>query len=742
MKKTRRILSLTALLLVAVTLLTSCGVNYRTADAASYVSIGDAGYKNVALSVDKTVISDEDIAQIIFDLQFKNKTAKKETNDDGKIKQYDVLSLRLAIYDDKKNVVFSQFGIDSSVYNNKDTKGKVSAVSGLSLPIGYGKYAFADVTLDSANKITLPEGFLRDLEGKLYDATGEKEPVWVNDHKIEDRFNSDGSVITTMETPFNGYFSVAYSTSYTKNGATSPTPGTAAGPLTIDTYAYESKEFTNTASKNSYQDAIYLGLKKYAETNKIYCKGTESNSLPISIHVVPTASTETLPAGDATSVYINYDLDFENATSGKDYKKGTIATSILFAYVPYNAAPEGEPRYATPVGTVLATEGNDGVYAMSYTFGSDYEGTYKSGTTTEKMAGKTFTICVYVEKRTPYELPALTADFIKEKAEHTDHMDDLTGTDEEVLAKYKEHLKKELQEEADKEARLVAMTLLWEKAVKAASTEGKKSSDAFAKAYKKEEINYFRYMYYDYNYYGISMSAVYDSFEEYVVLTVNGAGYEDMLNASNLLTADKDGNKKLPLEKEEGSSTKYTKASIKSCYRLVESILLEQGRRVAKERALTYLLADLLDVRMTEDALEAKLAEAVKKANEDAKESIRDAITVDTKAGETEEEVKKTLVNALLLGDSSNKKKLEAMTLAQLGKHYLLQTYGVASLDALPDDLVTEESYLNAADKETVFGGYQMDAVKEKLLELNKSTVTYVEVDTDGNKLENTADGE
>ena len=75
MKKTRRILSLTALLLVAVTLLTSCGVNYRTADAADYVSISDAGYKNVALSVDKTIISDEDIAQIIFELQFKNKTA-------------------------------------------------------------------------------------------------------------------------------------------------------------------------------------------------------------------------------------------------------------------------------------------------------------------------------------------------------------------------------------------------------------------------------------------------------------------------------------------------------------------------------------------------------------------------------------------------------------------------------------------------------------------------------------------
>lgn len=739
MKKTKRILSLTALLLVAVTLLTSCGVNYRTADAADYVSIGEAGYKNVALSVDKTVISDEDIAQIIFDLQFKNKTVKKETNDDGKIKQYDVLSLRLAIYDDKKNVVFSQFGIDSSVYNNKDTKGKVAAVKGIELPIGYGKYAFGDVTLDSTNKITLPEGFLRNLEGKLYDATGEKELVWVNDHKIEDRFNSDGSVITTMETPFNGYFSVAYSTSYTKSGATSPTPGTTAGPLTIDTYAYEGKEITG---KNSYQDAIYLGLKKYAENNKIYCKGTETNSLPISIHVVPTASTEELPAGDATSVYIKYDLDFENVASGKNYKKGTIATSILFAYVPYSPAPEGDPRYATPVGTVVDEDGNVVEYAMSYEFGSDYEGTYKSGTTTEKMAGKTFTICVYVEKRTPYELPALTADFIKDKADHADHMDDLTGTDEEVLEKYKAHLKKEMQEEADKEARLVAMTLLWEKAVKAASTEGKKSSDAFAKAYKKEEINYFRYMYYDYNYYGISMSAVYDSFEEYVVLTVNGAGYEDMLNASNLLTADKDGNKKLPLEKEEGSSTKYTKASIKSCYRLVESILLEQGRRVAKERALTYLLADLLDVRMTEDELEAKLAEAVKKANEDAKESIRAAITVDTKAGETEEEVKKTLVNALLLSDSSNKKKLEAMSLEQLGKHYLLQTYGVASIDALPEDLVTEESYLNAADKETVFGGYQMDAVKEKLLELNKSTVTYVEVDTDGNKLENTTDGE
>ncbi|MBO5754521.1 MAG: hypothetical protein J6R89_00535, partial [Clostridia bacterium] len=76
----------------------------------------------------------------------------------------------------------------------------------------------------------------------------------------------------------------------------------------------------------------------------------------------------------------------------------------------------------------------------------------------------------------------------------------------------------------------------------------------------------------------------------------------------------------------------------------------------------------------------------------------------------------------------------------ELAKHYLLQSYGVSSLDKLPKDLVTRESYLSQVDKESLFGGYQLDVVKAELLKTNSATVTFTEVDTDGNKLEAEAD--
>ena len=74
----------------------------------------------------------------------------------------------------------------------------------------------------------------------------------------------------------------------------------------------------------------------------------------------------------------------------------------------------------------------------------------------------------------------------------------------------------------------------------------------------------------------------------------------------------------------------------------------------------------------------------------------------------------------------------------QLATDYLRYCYGVDSLDKLPKDLVTKESYLKAVDEESLYGGYQLDAVKEKLYELNKQHITYVEVDTDGEKIEKT----
>ena len=66
MKRTRKTLSLVALLLAAVTLLSSCGINYRKTDVSKYVTIGETGYKGVTLEVNKTIISDRDIDKELF----------------------------------------------------------------------------------------------------------------------------------------------------------------------------------------------------------------------------------------------------------------------------------------------------------------------------------------------------------------------------------------------------------------------------------------------------------------------------------------------------------------------------------------------------------------------------------------------------------------------------------------------------------------------------------------------------
>ena len=729
MKRTSKILSLVALLLVAVTLLSSCGINYRKTDVSKYVTIGETGYKGVTLEVNKTIISDRDIDKELFALQYNNRTVVDEKKDasinKSKIKQYDTLALRLAIYDSNNNLVFSQFGLDSSKYNA--TESTIAAVSGLSFNVGYGEFGRTDVTLDSTKKITLPVDFLNSIEKAVYG--DEATHTLIDDFLIEGRWQRNdagektGAVNNTMDTPFAGFFSVSYLPSYTKEGSSSAILGSVTAPVTIDTYLYANK---SEAGKNDFQEAIYKGLEAYAAKMK-------ENGLPLTcgkqviIHVVPVGATltddERTIKNDLTNssytdqVVIEYNLDFESPTSGENYKRGKITTTILFAYA-YGAATLGDtPTYVEPL-------------TLTFTPGDTYEGEYKVGSATEKMAGKDFTVRIFVEERTAYEMPELTAQFIKDKASHASHMDDLTGTDEEVIAKYKAHLKEEMQADADKQALKDAKEALWKKVV-ASAKEGEKSSASFAKKYMKEEVEYLKYMYYDYQ--SGAYKALADSYEKFAVMYVNWgfeSHYTELLET--YLEAGSDGSYQLPL-------ADTTDASYKAAYSQLESIFYKQGLAVAKERALVYLLADKLGIRLSDDELEAKLEAAVKKADEDAKETIRDMITVDE--GETTDEVKTELKNALKslgIGETT----LKDMTVEQLAKHYLLQYYSVSSYDELPKELVTRKSYLSQVDKEGLFGGYQLETLKNKLFETNESTITFVDVDTDGNKLDKDTDGE
>ncbi len=717
MKKTRRIISLMALLLAVVTLCTACGgINFRTDDASKYVSITEAGYKNIALSLDKTVISDKDVEQVLFDLRFDNKKATK--NDTGEeIKQYDIVRVRLAIYDKNGNVVYSGFGIDSAKYNEKDSAGNptytLAATNNLAIDIGYGEYADKEITLDSTNKIVLPVSFLNTLEEKLYNT---ETPVKIGDFKVDNRWDNTtttgGTVLTQMETPLKGFFSISYASSFGSEGK----PGSSGAPLVLDTYLYEGKEI----AKNSYMEAIYLGLAELVKNgHKLYCKNT-----PINIHIVPAKEDfnkdelDGIAKNEPDSVYIKYDLDFENTKDGTNYQRGLITTSLMMAYVPVDDSMGNGEGYAEAI-------------ELNFAPGESYAGQYKGKNgETIKMAGETFTVRVFAESRTGYDFPALTKDFIKEHGEHGHFLDELTDadTDETAIAKYKAHLKEEMQGEVNDELTAEAKELFWEKALAAATTEGMKTPKSFAKAYRNEEIEYLEYLYYTLGY-----SALYDNFKEFAVSYVNmgfDSHYTDMFKKH--MTPDANGNYKFTLQT--NAEGKNTRESVKAAYKQLKDIFYKEGLEVAKERALTYLLADLLGVRLTEAQLEEKLLATVKKENDAAYEQVRDICTVD--ADEEEAEAKKELVNALLLSDKSNQAALNKLTFAQLASAYLRSYYGVGSLAELPKEMVTRESYLDAVDEETLYGAYQLEAVKEKLYEVNKGKITFVEVDTDGEKLE------
>lgn len=737
MKRTRKTLSLVALLLVAVTLLSSCGVNYRKTDVSKYVTIGEAGYTGVTLETNKTIVTDRDMEEAIFSLRYENRTAKDKKDApyfSGTIAQYDTLGLRLAIYDKDGKPVFSQFGLDSSKYNaTGDTKGTVAAVSGLSFDVGYGEQGRTEVTLDSTNKITLPVDFLNGIEEMVYGENAKYTEI--ESFKIDERWKRDettgektGTVNTTTDTPVKGFFSVGYTPSYAKAGSSEKVKGAEKAPVTVDTYLYEGKE----QGKNDFSEAIYLGLLAYEKKlDAVGSKLTCGAYLTIDVVPVGTKLTdeELVLKNDSTNtdytdhVLIEYDLNFEDTSKNEGYQKGTLSTTILFAYA-QREDKGSETGYVEPI-------------TLTHTFGDDYEGTYKVGSNTVTMAGKTYTIRIFVEERVGYTVAttdAEVAELIK-KDDHASHMTDLTGSDAEIISKYKAHLKEELQAKADKQADKDAKEALWQKVLSAAK-DGEKSSSSFAKKYKKEEVEYLKYLYYDYSssgdmvyYYKILYG---ETYEKFVVEYVN-SGYES--HYTELLEtylAAKDDKYLLPT----GSGTD---ADYKAAYRQLESIFYKEGLAVARERALVYLLADKLGVRLSNDELEAKLDAAVKKANEDAKETIRDMVTVDE--GELETDVKGELKNALLsLGISEN--TLKDMTVAQLAQHYLLQYYGVSSLDELPEKMVTRKSYLSQYDKESLFGGYQLAEVKNKLFENNKSTITFVEVDTDGNKLDKDTDGE
>ena len=119
MKKTRSLICATALLLAALMLFSACSVNYRTADTAEYISIAEADFNRITMSVDKMLVDDNDVQKTIDDARFEKKQPKKNgageiiTDDVGAVSQYDVVDFRVILYDKQGNLVSSDFELDA-----------------------------------------------------------------------------------------------------------------------------------------------------------------------------------------------------------------------------------------------------------------------------------------------------------------------------------------------------------------------------------------------------------------------------------------------------------------------------------------------------------------------------------------------------------------------------------------------------------------------------------------------------
>lgn len=313
-------------------------------------------------------------------------------------------------------------------------------------------------------------------------------------------------------------------------------------------------------------------------------------------------------------------------------------------------------------GAVLMDVGAEGAFVLdSFDYPDDATGTYKDADdkNLNKKDAKDCTVYVYVDSRTKYECPAYDKAFILEKLGfETDKTEDA-----DVIAAHRESIRKELQDECDAKAKKTAMSRLWDAAMK--STTLLKEPKANVKEYVSMNMDNYKYLYYDPNMYfsngaknqkTSSGAYLYKDFEEFVTT----------MHSTDGVT--------------------YTTQE------QVEDALYAEGLKKAKENLLAYHLADALGVRYTEEQL---LAMAKEKGTAWAKEQVDGLREAYTPAKDATEEEKQKLADALLYN------------------------LGFTGVDQITDDLYTWEDYVAYYGESALYGAYHMDAVMEKLYELN-----------------------
>ena len=692
MKKTKRFIGVTALLLAALMLFSSCAITYRDVDSSEYVKLADGfDFKNFKLSTEteKMIVTDDDVKVHINKELFALREAVKNSNGDpdvnqvGEYNKYDVLTIRTILYDKSGNLVKDGFVLGSKADPAND--GTIVLGSEQALYLGYG--------------VGINQGLLEKLENDMFLAP-ETALLAENQHVI---YNNVGSVKAGAlgMMPAVGY--VTYSTTYTSgtNNTHDGNKVTTVSPMHFDKIAADIA--ADGVGTNSYDEVIYLGLKALIEQQKDI-EGKQimpSLTKELNIAVYPTATAIPDEAvKDENNVAIQYDIDFADTTK-LDYKKGTVKVKLQ--------------------GTVDFTDSATApsAFVTTYTYPDDATGTYTVGSEKKDLKGTECTVYTYVVERAPYTRPDYNAATVKEKLGFTtESTDDAT-----VVAEYEASIKSRLQKACDALAeeevkqvllaQILANTTLLEDPVRNIKNYVNGVIDQAKEQYHaggyRDKVN-------------ASGEYVYDDFEDFLITTY----YTHKKDADN-------------------------KTIYFGSRKEVENDLYAEGRELVKESILIYYLADQIGCRLSDDQL---LAMAKERGTAWAKEQI-EAGREYLLASNTVENLKASYPDSYASSTDTKTKKQQlfetwgadsyedclAKQLAYYGEMYgeNFASWDEFARAAYPDDAYDWEDYVESKQgRENLYGIYHAEVVMAKLLELNAANVaaSYKEIAFDATKVE------
>ena len=676
MKNTKRLISAMALLLAALMLFSSCAVAYRDVDAAEYVSLTEGfDYANIVLGsdvvLDKMIVKDSDVTAHINNLLY----AEREAVKDGVN-----LAGKFNKYDmlTVRTFIYDLEGnlIKSDfALSDKVSSGDTGSINlkaeETAVPLGYGE------GVNTALRLALEKALYLDRID---------DPILAEKYLVSYRGIGGAGLGTFAAAP-----SVAYLT-YTGFYGTDLTTKAASAKDQLAHFEKIAENIEkNGVGKNDYKEAVYLGLKelierRYAEDKDNCFKPADTKT--VTINVYPKGQFPANPVYEADTTHIEYDLDFKDGAT--NYTTGKIEVQLTGAV--------GEDQNGG--------NPNSGAFIMNYTYPSDETGTYKVGDEEKELKDREVVVYTYIFERAAYTRPEYNAETIKTVLNY-----DTGKTDNaEAITAYEAHIKTTLQEACDAEAKAEAKVALWNAVL--AKTSLIKEPRRNIKNYVNEVMDN-AVAYWNNGYSTEKTSGTndfkYENFENFLLTY-----YCTVIN---------------PRKDADGKTISFASRDE------FEAHLYEEGRNIVKNNLLTYLLADKMECRYTDDELlemaKTRGAAWAKEQIEAGRKEITDYYTEenltslypDTKASTTATKTKKQELFDQY-GATSYEDCLAKM-LAQTG----YESWEAYALAAYPDDAATWEDYVEYKQgEENLYGAYHYERVLEKLYELNTDNFKYNEI--------------